>query len=84
MAAERLLHLHDPRGDRDDPRLDRRHRRAYALSLIPGAAEASRGEGATLQATGLDHVALNVRRDGGEETCFLGSGHDFTRTRFRG
>jgi len=32
-----------------------------ALAVMPGAAEARQGEGATFQATGLDHVALNVR-----------------------
>jgi catechol 2,3-dioxygenase-like lactoylglutathione lyase family enzyme len=32
-----------------------------ALAVMPGAAEACQGGGATFQATGLDHVALNVR-----------------------
>jgi catechol 2,3-dioxygenase-like lactoylglutathione lyase family enzyme len=32
-----------------------------ALAAIPGAAEARQAEGGTFQATGLDHVALNVR-----------------------
>ncbi len=31
-----------------------------ALSVLPHAAEASQGESNTFQATGLDHVALNV------------------------
>ena len=31
-----------------------------ALAVMPRAAEASQGEGSTFQATGLDHVALNV------------------------
>ena len=31
-----------------------------ALAVIPGAAEARQGEGSTFQATGLNHVALNV------------------------
>ena len=32
-----------------------------ALAAMPGSAEARQGEGSTFQATGLDHVALNVR-----------------------
>jgi catechol 2,3-dioxygenase-like lactoylglutathione lyase family enzyme len=32
-----------------------------ALAAMPRAAEASQAEGGTFQATGLDHVALNVR-----------------------
>jgi catechol 2,3-dioxygenase-like lactoylglutathione lyase family enzyme len=32
-----------------------------AMAATPGAASASRAEGATFQATGLNHVALNVR-----------------------
>src|SRR5437667_9174174 len=32
-----------------------------ALAVMPGAAEARQAEGGTFQATGLDHVALNVR-----------------------
>jgi catechol 2,3-dioxygenase-like lactoylglutathione lyase family enzyme len=32
-----------------------------ALAVMPRAAAAHEGEGATFQATGLDHVALNVR-----------------------
>ncbi|HZW30845.1 MAG TPA: VOC family protein [Isosphaeraceae bacterium] len=32
-----------------------------ALAAMPGAAEARQGDAATFQATGLDHVALNVR-----------------------
>src|SRR5262245_447162 len=32
-----------------------------ALAAMPGVAEASQEAGATFQATGLDHVALNVR-----------------------
>jgi catechol 2,3-dioxygenase-like lactoylglutathione lyase family enzyme len=32
-----------------------------ALALMPRAAEARQGEGGTFQATGLDHIALNVR-----------------------
>ena len=31
-----------------------------ALAAVPGAVEAGQGEGSTFQATGLDHVALNV------------------------
>jgi catechol 2,3-dioxygenase-like lactoylglutathione lyase family enzyme len=31
-----------------------------ALGVMPGVANASQGEGSTFQATGLDHVALNV------------------------
>jgi len=31
-----------------------------ALAVIPRAAQAQQGEGSTFQATGLDHVALNV------------------------
>jgi catechol 2,3-dioxygenase-like lactoylglutathione lyase family enzyme len=31
-----------------------------AIAVMPGAAEARRNEGSTFQATGLDHVALNV------------------------
>ena len=31
-----------------------------ALSMMPRVAEASQGEGSTFQATGLDHVAINV------------------------
>jgi catechol 2,3-dioxygenase-like lactoylglutathione lyase family enzyme len=32
-----------------------------AVAVMPKAAEARQGEGSTFQATGLDHVALNVR-----------------------
>ena len=32
-----------------------------ALAVMPRAAEARQGQGSTFQATGLDHVALNVR-----------------------
>ena len=32
-----------------------------ALAVAPGAAEARQGEAPTFQATGLDHIALNVR-----------------------
>jgi catechol 2,3-dioxygenase-like lactoylglutathione lyase family enzyme len=32
-----------------------------ALAVMPGAAEARQAEGGTFQATGLDHVALNVQ-----------------------
>lgn len=32
-----------------------------ALSVMPGAAQANQGEGSTFQATGLGHIALNVR-----------------------
>ena len=31
-----------------------------ALSVMPRVAEASHGESSTFQATGLDHIALNV------------------------
>jgi len=31
-----------------------------ALSVMPSVAEASQGESSTFQATGLDHIALNV------------------------
>ena len=31
-----------------------------ALGVMPGVADASQGESSTFQATGLDHVALNV------------------------
>ena len=31
-----------------------------ALAVMPHVAEASQGEGSTFQATGLNHVALNV------------------------
>ncbi len=73
-----------------------------ALSVMPRVAEARQGESSTFQATGLDHVALNVSsvlrsrdfyikhlglkviRDGGEDNCFLGSGHDFFLTLFKG
>ncbi len=73
-----------------------------ALSVLSSVAEASQGESSTFQATGLDHVALNVRsvprsrdfyikhlglkviRDGGEDTCFLGSGDKFFLTLFKG
>jgi catechol 2,3-dioxygenase-like lactoylglutathione lyase family enzyme len=32
-----------------------------ALAAMPGVAEASQGDGPMFQATGLDHVAINVR-----------------------
>ena len=39
-----------------------------ALSVMPRLAEARQGESSTFQATGLDHIALNVGACPGPET----------------
>jgi catechol 2,3-dioxygenase-like lactoylglutathione lyase family enzyme len=41
------------------------------LALVPGTAEARQGEAGTFQATGLDHVALNVRNVPGSRDFYI-------------